>query len=231
MTKTYLFKRLLLDLIYPNRCGFCGCNIPFDEYFCRGCAKRFAPPPQNVKIAHTDEFGAATAYDSLSRPFAAKFKEENDGCAISGAAYLIYKNLLREGALRDFDVITFVPMRKKDVYRRGYNQTKLIARELSWLTDKPCAALLKKVRDTEPQKALNAAERAENVRDAFRCTGEKAVKGKTVLIIDDISTTGSTLSEAARALKKAGAGSVKAAVFAKTVSKKEKNFQPLEKNI
>lgn len=222
--RTYLFKRLLLDLFYPNRCGFCGCNIPFDEYFCNTCVKRFTPPPQNVKITNIDEFGAVTTYDSFSKPFVAKFKKENNGYAVSGAAYLIYKNLLREGSLRDFDVITFIPMRKRELYRRGYNQTKLIAKELSWLTDKPCAALLKKVRDTKPQKALKARERAENVKGAFRCAREKAVKGKTVLIIDDISTTGSTLSEAARVLKSAGAVSVKAVVFAKTRALLEKNF-------
>lgn len=213
--RTYLFKRLLLDLFYPNRCGFCGCRIPFDEYFCNTCVKKFTPPPK-TEISGIDAFYAAALYDGFGKTFVAEFKKENNGYAVSGAAYMIYKVLSENGAIGDFDLITFVPMRKKDIYRRGYNQTKLIAKELSWLTDKPCAELLRKIRGTRPQKSLKAAERKENVRGAFRCKGEKRVKGKSVLIVDDICTTGSTLSEAAGVLKSAGAKKAVAAVFAKT---------------
>lgn len=108
-------------------------------------------------------------------------------------------------------------MRKKDIYKRGYNQCRLIANEVAQLTDKPCVGFLKKIRDTKPQKTLKASERVLNVKDAFCCLNEKIAKGRSILIVDDISTTGSTLSEAAKTLKKAGAETVGAAVFAKTM--------------
>lgn len=211
--RIYLWKKLFLDLIYPNRCGVCGCFIPFDEYFCNTCSKRFTPPPQNVKLPHIDFLTMATSYDSFSKPFITEFKSKNNGYAINGAAFMIYKSL---GGEIEFDIITFIPMSRKSIAKRGYNQSRLIANELSWLTDKPVGALLKKVRHTKEQKYLNAKERQENVKDAFVCNKEKAVNGKQVLLIDDVSTTGSTLSEAVKALKNAGAVSVRAAVFAKT---------------
>lgn len=222
VTHAYLLRRLLLDLLYPNRCGMCGCNIAFDEYFCNTCIRMFSPAPKDVHIPYVDFFGAFTVYDNRGRELTAKLKNENNGYALSGAAYLIYKCLCAddENQLNKADVITYIPMRKKDIYRRGYNQCRLIAKELSYLSDKPCRSLLVKIRENRQQKTLSAKERYENIKGVFRCKNTKAVKGKTVLLIDDISTTGSTLSEAAKILKEAGADKVLAGVVAKTVIKK-----------
>lgn len=209
--------RLILDILYPNRCGFCDCYIPYYDYFCKTCSFRFSPPPAvNVKINHIDEFTAATVYDSMSRPFIVKVKNESNGYAIAAAAFMIYRQLLEEGKAEDFDVITFIPMRKEELRKRGYNQTKMIVKELSWLTDKPWADVLKKVKHTKSQKTLKMAERRENVKGVFACRDERKLRGKTVLLIDDVCTTGSTLSEAARVIKNSGAVRVKAAVVAKT---------------
>lgn len=222
MNRAYILKRLLLDLFYPNRCGMCGCEIPYDEYFCNTCVKLFSPAAKAV-IPDVDHFTAFAVYDSFGKFFAGRFKNNSDGYAVSGAAYLIYKALVkdREINLNGIEIITYVPMRKRDMYRRGYNQCRLIANEVAQLSDRPCVGLLKKIRDTKPQKLLKAAERPANVKGAFCCIKEKAVKGRHILIVDDISTTGSTLSEAARILKQAGAETVSAAVFAKTSFQRE----------
>lgn len=216
------FYRLLLDFIYPNRCGFCDCHIPYYDYFCKTCSMRFSPPPTpQRKIDHIDEFTAVTVYDSFSRPLIAKMKRENNGYALAAAAFLIYRALLENGMAEDFDIIAYIPMRKKDLQSRGYNQSKIIVKELSWLTDKPWVSALEKVKDTKSQKSLKMAERKENVKDVFACRSDK-IKGKTVLLIDDVCTTGSTLSEAARVLKQSGAAGVNAAVVAKTRNLLEK---------
>lgn len=219
MKRFYILKRLLLDLFYPNRCGMCGREISFDEYFCNTCVKLFSSPSENLPIPYLDYFIAFSVYDVFGKALAGRFKNDGDGYAISGAAYLIYKALVRSGGdiLNKAEVITYVPMRKKDIYKRGYNQCRLIANEVAQLADKPCVGFLKKIRDTKPQKTLKASERAVNVKDAFCCLDEKIAKGRSILIVDDISTTGSTLSEAAKTLKKAGANTVGAAVFAKTM--------------
>ena len=107
-------------------------------------------------------------------------------------------------------------MRRKDINRRGYNQTKLIAKELAKLSGKPCKAFLKKTRDAKEQKTLSAKERRENMKDIFAACNIKSLYGRSVLIIDDVCTTGSTVSEAAKVLKESGAVFVAASVFAKT---------------
>ena len=120
------------------------------------------------------------------------------------------------------DVILFVPMTAADKRKRGYNQTELIAKELHYILEKPCLNALVKVRETRSQKSLNENERRENVKNAFSVKNPEKLKGKNVLVIDDVCTTGSTLSEAARAIKAAGAGKVYAAAFAKTALSAEK---------
>ena len=146
-------------------------------------------------------------------------KNNNDGYALSAIAYFMYRMLKSADILESIDIITYIPMGKKDMNRRGYNQTKLIAKELTGITGVKNVSLLKKVRETKEQKTLGAADRRKNLNNAFEFKFREDIKGKTVLIIDDVCTTGSTLSEAARILKKAGAGKVIAAAFAKVVKK------------
>lgn len=216
MRKSYLYKRLILDLIYPNRCPFCEKYIPFDEYYCTECRDRLSPTPEHDDFAEIDSFTAVTEYDAYSIPFIDELKKESNGYALSATAFMIFQSLLAAKLLSTVDIITYVPMRRRDKLRRGYNQTAIIARELAELGDKPCKPLLKKVRDTSQQKTLGAADRRKNVKDAFAYKSRCNISGKTVLIIDDVCTTGSTLNEAAAKLKGAGAAVVIAAVFAKT---------------
>ena len=219
MRKAYLYKRLILDMIYPNRCPFCDDYIPFDEYYCTDCRDKLSPPPEYEDYSNIDDFTAVTVYDDYSIPFVYKMKKESNGYALSAAAFMIFQSLASSKLLNAVDIVTYVPMRRRDKLRRGYNQTAIIARELAQLAEKPCKPLLKKVRDTSQQKTLGAADRRINVKDAFAYRSRYSVSGKTVLIIDDVCTTGSTLDEAAAKLKGAGASSVTAAVFAKTKKK------------
>lgn len=216
ISRIYLLKRWLLDFAYPNRCPFCDKIISFDEYHCSGCGSFFAPPPQQEAPELLDGFTAFTSYDIVSRAFVSKIKNENNGYAISAAAYMIYKRIKEEGAV-DYDYITYVPMRKRDIFKRGYNQTKILAKELSGLLGLKFVTLLKKNKDTLEQKKLSAKERKENVKGVFSAASKGLdLTGRRILILDDVCTTGSTLSECAKALRSAGADYVAAAVFAKT---------------
>ena len=81
----------------------------------------------------------------------------------------------------------------------------------------PCEELLKKVRNTAPQSGTGSrAERKSNIKDAYRTVQEEKIIGKTILLVDDIVTTGATLSECAQALKRAGANQVRALTLART---------------
>lgn len=214
--RAYLHKRFILDLIYPNRCPFCDSYIPYDEYYCTRCREHLSPPPEHDDFADIDFFTAVTEYDKFSIPLINEMKKESNGYALSAAAFMIFQSLAAAKLLNAIDIVTYVPMRRKDKLKRGYNQTAIIARELAQLAEKPCAALLKKVRDTSQQKTLGAVDRRKNVKDAFAHKSRHNIQGKTVLIIDDVCTTGSTLNEAAGKLKGAGAEKVIASVFAKT---------------
>ena len=122
-----------------------------------------------------------------------------------------------EDFIADLDCITCVPMRRKNIQKRGYNQTKLLAKEISGLLGLPFVPLLKKTKDTLEQKSLSAEGRRVNVKGAFSVASKHYdLNGKNILIIDDVCTTGSTLSENARTLKSAGASRVFAAVIEKT---------------
>jgi len=124
---------------------------------------------------------------------------------------------LDDERLRDyqFDVIVPVPLHPARQRERGFNQASLLAELLSAHTSVPSKPLLERIRYTTTQTALDRSERMENLHTAFRLRKNADVRGLRVLLIDDVLTTGSTLSECARVLKRAGATSVHAATAAR----------------
>jgi competence protein ComFC len=104
------------------------------------------------------------------------------------------------------------PTRQRE---RGFNQASLLAELLRPRMSIPCKPMLKRVRYTTTQTALDRAERMENLHNAFRLRKNADVRGLHVLLVDDVLTTGSTLSECARILKRSGAISVYAATAAR----------------
>ncbi len=142
---------------------------------------------------------------------------------------LKYRNLRSVAAplaalLRDFleasplpaDVLVPVPLHRRRLRERGYNQSGLLARELGKLTSTPVIEnCLVRIRPAAPQaRAATVAERQSNVADAFACRDAR-LKGRQVLLIDDVATTGATVEACAGALKAAGAESVWALVLAR----------------
>ncbi len=108
------------------------------------------------------------------------------------------------------DALIFVPMTEKACKKRGYNQSRLIAEELSRRGGVPVLDAVTKTRETGTQKSLGRAEREKNLEGCFHVFNRKGVKNKRLLIIDDALTTGSTVSELATVLKRAGAKEVDA---------------------
>ena len=116
---------------------------------------------------------------------------------------------------REFDIIVPVPLHPTRRRERGFNQAGLLAELLGARISIRCKAVLRRIRYTTTQTALDRAERIENLHNAFRLRKNADVRGLHVLLIDDVLTTGSTLSECARVLKRAGAISVYAATAAR----------------
>jgi ComF family protein len=113
------------------------------------------------------------------------------------------------------DIVVPVPLHKRRLRRRGFNQAARLAHALSEQVNLTVdEGILVRHRSTVAQVDLGAEQRRENVRDAFRCVSQGAV-GKHVLLVDDVLTTGSTLEACAEALRKGGASSVQALTLAR----------------
>jgi ComF family protein len=114
------------------------------------------------------------------------------------------------------DLVVPVPLHWRRVWRRGYNQSAAVARELAVGLGVPFRSnWLRRIRHTPQQVQPSAAARRENVRGAFRASWRAAVSGKRILLVDDVMTTGSTASEAAKVLRAEGAKEITVAILAR----------------
>ena len=112
-------------------------------------------------------------------------------------------------------VLVPVPLHKKRLRRRGYNQALLLAREVSKITGLPVDEVLIRTRKTTAQKKMDTAERAENTKNAFAVRDKAAIEGLEFIIVDDVFTSGSTVNECARILTQNGAKKVEILVAAR----------------
>ena len=229
------------DLVYPACCLLCEQPLPPSQpHFCASCRQAVFtdPHPCCPRCAGTigpyalidgrchacrhESFAFEQAvrlgpYDGLLREVILRLKYRT----AEGLAELLGE-CWAELATRRFeelrvDAIVPVPLHWVRHWKRGYNQSEALARGLSMRLHLPCQpSWLRRVRNTPPQKASQTrAERKANVRGAFRARLGVRLQGRTVLLVDDVMTTGATAGEAARALRAGGAGRVVVAVLAR----------------
>lgn len=186
-------------VVYNNgkTCKRCGVGIDGAEDFCGNCA---------FDKVYFDKSYAAFSYEGAVQQAILHMKFNGRGryakVFAKYLAHLATKNKLQ------FDAVCFPPMSVKAKRQRFYNQSQLLARyfcDIMDCTDKYVDALVK-VKETERQEKLNKADRKHNLVGAYKVKAD--VKGKRVLVVDDVKTTGATLNECAKVLKKAGAASV-----------------------
>ena len=211
---TMNIKRFILDLIYPTRCPCCHDFIRYNQDFCDKCKSDFTAFSKKIKIENCDFFYSLYVYDDKIRPAVITLKNGIGGNAPYAFAAGLYE-LIKSNEI-SADLICPVPMFRNDENMRGYNQCNLIAKELSAMSKITWSKKgLIKIKNTKPQKELNAAERAENLKGAFSADSA-IIKGKKIILLDDVCTTGSTLKAASLELKNAGADCVCALICCKT---------------
>jgi ComF family protein len=116
----------------------------------------------------------------------------------------------------ELDLVTWVPLSSRRLRQRGYDQAQLLARQVGEALSLPVEPTLEKRRETGKQSQLESDEaRRDNVRDAYGLLSGADLTGKRVVLVDDVATTGATLSECAGCLRQAGAASVVALTFAR----------------
>ena len=205
-------------LLFPDRCIFCGKLTDEDEYeICTKCRDKseniIKASPDFQATKFIDQKIAAAWYKDEVRAAVHRFKYNQKPGYARAFAREMYKQYILNRC--SYDMITYVPSNRYTVFKRGYNQAKLLAVELSKYTKLEVVQTVRKVRKTKPMFDLKPEERRANVLGAYEvCCDVEKIKNKRILIVDDIFTTGSTVSEIAKTLKLAGSGEVGCATFA-----------------
>ena len=215
---------MIRSLLFPPKCTFCRGLLQDNETdLCRKCREQ-APEIYYIKsnIQFVAQWTAIWYYKDDVRKSLHRFKFGNARrYAPVYARHLALK--LQETALADnCDLITWVPISLPRRIRRGYDQSRLLAQALAKELDIPCVQALHRFRHTPPQSRLKgAAQRRANVLGVYRAVNRDAIRGKRILLLDDVVTTGATASECAKTLLLAGVKEVYfAAVAAASHDKK-----------
>ena len=217
------------DLIFPNRCPFCSGFIPWNALVCPECEQKlengsFCPVCGKQRC---ECLAGGFFYDgcAVARPYEGTVRkgilELKYRCGFNAAKYLIsdVRDILdKNGYLKEASVITSVPMTPSRRRETGYNQAEYVAKELSALTGIRCDfGLIDKKNTASLQHELSVGERKAEAFKAYSARKKHAdITGKTVILCDDIITTGYTLSACAKVLKAMGAIKVYCAVLAGT---------------
>ena len=194
--------------------GCCSvCSRPVEgfkgEYLCDECRGRNAP--------RFDRAVQAVRFEGEARRLVLDYKFRDKMHLAADFAEWVEAAARARLNLAAVDVVVPVPLTFFGRFMRGYNQTELVARRLSRSISRRMACALRRRGSPERQSTLGEKERRVNVVGTFAVTRPELVRGRTVLVVDDIMTTGATLSECAKELKAAGAARVWCAAVARSV--------------
>lgn len=210
----------LADFLFPPVCLLCEGECRSEEKVCERCASvlaeealRYEPPPRSLE--HVRNICVLLPYDEACRKIVHAFKYHNlPSLAEHTGGLLSRKMLARIPEYREALLVP-VPLHPDKLRERGYNQCELIARGFAAFSGQSIRSdLLARTVYTGTQTALSQEDRKNNVRGVFAYTGKTALTGKSVILLDDVMTTGSTLSECARVLAETGAERIAVCVVA-----------------
>jgi len=227
-------KAGFLTLLFPQNCILCGRFAGVDAQLplCRNCMSKVKTLPAAVcdkcgrpagvivcpdcrkYKPHFDKVRAGALYEGAIKEIVHNFKYKGEFYL---ARYLASLMMVASPAeFLQVDCFVPVPLDRSRQIERGYNQAMLLAQEMRRRTGVPVKNVLVKARRTEPQTALSGEVRRKNLKGAFKVKGR--IEGiKSVVLVDDVITTGATLSECARTLKQAGVEKVFALVAARAL--------------
>ncbi len=220
-----------MEVIFPTRCSGCGayggfplcpqCNAALPLIRGPACRRCGAPTPRETdgcgectrRAKDLDAAVALATYEEPLRSVIHKLKYGN-GWRLAPLLGAMAAVRLAPALSSQRTLLTFVPMHKRRRRMRGYDHAERLARGVGRALGMEPGRLLERVRATPAQASLSHEERQSNVKGAFRAVGER-LNGEEVVLVDDVMTTGCTLSECAAALKAHGAGRVTACVLAR----------------
>ena len=236
------FLHAVLDFLFPPLCHICHEFIPSAGllHICPACTGRLKPIDSPLCVVcgfpfigagddhvcgdcstsshHFDAARAAVVYEGASRDLIHAFKYRNKTHLRRPLALLTIERLSAFVRLRASNLIVPVPLHRKRLRSRGFNQAVLLGELFSRHWKIPLDRHnLRRIRWTEPQVNLSASDRRANVKGAFFIRNPDAIHGRRVLLVDDVLTTGSTVEECAAMLKNAGAVDVTVVTVARAL--------------
>ena len=234
---TNILLRPLLDILFPPRCVYCGrlgsylCDdcwqlaVPVGDNICVRCGEPLTQrglchrcrtnPPEPIRGIRGVFFYSGPVAQAIQH---LKYQGIKDIAPILAQPLVEY---IDQHSLT-IDGLVPVPLHPQRLAERGFNQSRLIAQHIAISTGIPIHAdLIRRVRFTQPQARLGRSERMQNVSGAFAPDENASLHGETILLIDDVATTGATLRACAQALKQIGAGEIWALTVARAHSRIE----------
>lgn len=206
-------NRLLVWLL-PNRCPYCTTLIRHDVTECTVCRVHFPLFPRIEAVPSGAVCTAPFTYESTVRNAIIRFKFQNKKYYCRSFARLTAQAVSEVYKDMTIDVITAVPLSMTSKRERGYNQSELVARKMAELLNIEYEELLVKQKQNRLQHELNFEERLVNVKGVYTARNQQSIKDKTILVVDDVMTTGSTLAECCTVLQQNGAKRVLCAAVA-----------------
>ena len=208
---------MLLNILTPKICELCGCElIAGERTICTACLTSISPTglhreadnalrarlPRTAPIATVGAFAFYT-HDAPIATLIRRAKYNNRPDIVERLARIYTQQLIADKAFSDIDLLQAVPMHRLKRLRRGYNQAQVIAATISKESGIPTADALRAIKGHKSQTKQIAAERINNVNGIFALTKPEQIHNRHIAIIDDILTTGATLSEAVNVLMQA----------------------------
>lgn len=231
-----VLKESFLEQLFPYTCPFCRKVVSFRELYCTSCAAELSWLDERYCFRcgklqcecresgnQLDGMIAALEYEKCVSKAILDFKYHHYYQHVKAFTDIILKRYEQMGLKETFDGIVFVPMHPKQLKQREYNHAEVLARSLAKHFQIPVFPVLKKTKQTAVQHMLSREERRKNVEQAYELAGSPDLKGKTLLLCDDIVTTGSTLNYCSSLLRKCGVERVYGILIASTQRKDVEN--------
>lgn len=236
--------RAIADFLLPPKCPLCDAEDAVTDYgklYCPQCEEKLCPAPMNrcqrcaaeigpyaksedgcvhcrQRILRFDSVTCLGMYDDVLRQALLSAKWSWSAVRMKALGRLLAHHRREQIEATKADVIIPVPHSWQQRLTRHFNPAWIIAAELAGSVQRPCLPdVLLRTRRTRPQKRVSVSQRIENQSKSFGLRNSSLLEGQRVLVVDDVLTTGATISEAARMLKSAGAASVHAVVIARVL--------------